>query len=174
MQTAIAIIYDLGLDKPPPSDPAIQLAYDLKGMAKPSRLTRSQTMEERRTLLGSFLISSMYGYPELLLTKADVGSIYSFLRKGEPLRWTPYSEECLRVLETQKEFPSDALLVQLLKLRLISEKIDDAPWKCSISEVFNDTRAPEMFYLHSLETQFQAFKRNLPSHVEDNGKFPLV
>lgn len=103
--------------------------------------------------------------------RTDIGSTYSFLRKGEALRWTSYSEECLRVLETQKEIPSDALLVQLVKLRLVSEKIDDAPWKCAISESFKDTRPPEMFYLHSLETQLQDFKRNIPSQLSDNRKF---
>lgn len=67
-QLAIAILYDLGLDKPRSEDPALILAYDLKGMKKPSRLSRSPTMEERRALLGCFLMSSVYGYVHLQVT----------------------------------------------------------------------------------------------------------
>jgi hypothetical protein len=60
VQLAIAILYELGLDKSISNDPALALAYDVKGIRKPSRLTRSPTLEERRALLGCFLISSLY------------------------------------------------------------------------------------------------------------------
>lgn len=61
VQLAIAILYDLGIDKPPSQDPALlNLAYDLKGMGKPSISLKSPTMEERRALLGCFLMSSVY------------------------------------------------------------------------------------------------------------------
>lgn len=59
VQLAITILYDLGLDKPPSRDPAITLAYDLKGMRKPLRLSKSPTNEERRALLGCYLMSSV-------------------------------------------------------------------------------------------------------------------
>jgi hypothetical protein len=62
IQLAIAILYDLGLDKPPSKDPALALAYDLKGVLRPSGFSRSPTMEERRALLGCFLMSSVYAY----------------------------------------------------------------------------------------------------------------
>ena len=59
VQLAIAILYDLGLDKPPSNDPGLILEYDLKGARKPSRFSRSPTLEERRALLGCFLLSSV-------------------------------------------------------------------------------------------------------------------
>jgi hypothetical protein len=59
IQLAIAILYDLGLDKPPSKDPAVMLAYDLKGVGKPSGISRVPSMEERRALLGCFLMSSV-------------------------------------------------------------------------------------------------------------------
>lgn len=61
VQLAIGILFELGLDKAPSNDPGLMLTYDLKGLKKPARLVRSPTMEERRALLGCFLMSSMYG-----------------------------------------------------------------------------------------------------------------
>jgi hypothetical protein len=58
-QLAIAILYDLGLDKPASDDPALSFAYELKGVPKPAKLSRSTTLEERRALLGCFLMSSV-------------------------------------------------------------------------------------------------------------------
>ncbi|KAK9257993.1 hypothetical protein V1519DRAFT_455882, partial [Lipomyces tetrasporus] len=153
VQLAIAILYDLGLDKPPSKDPALVLSYDLKGTRKPSRLFRSPTMEERRALLGCFLMSSISS---------------STFRKGDSLRWTAYSDECLRVIETQKEFASDILLVQLVKLHLISEKVIDIPWSSATAEVDHCMRPPVMFYLKSLEAQLHDFKSNIPGELTDN------
>jgi hypothetical protein len=62
VQLAIAVLYDLGLDKPFSKDPALTLAYDLKGAVKPARFSRSPTMEERRVLFGCFMLSSVYAY----------------------------------------------------------------------------------------------------------------
>ncbi|KAK9489677.1 hypothetical protein V1508DRAFT_406919 [Lipomyces doorenjongii] len=109
VQLAIAILYDLGLDKPPSKDPGVILAYDMKGARKPSRFSRFPTLEERRALLGCFLISSVYVHLHLQLFRANICRS-CFSRKGETLRWTAYFDECLRVLEEQKEFASDAVL----------------------------------------------------------------
>ncbi|KAK9350915.1 hypothetical protein V1523DRAFT_435885 [Lipomyces doorenjongii] len=150
VQLAIAILYDLGLDKPPSKDPGVILAYDMKGARKPSRFLRSPTLEERRALLGCFLMSS----------------VSSFSRKGETLRWTAYFDECLRVLEEQKEFASDAVLVQLVKLRLIAEKVVDPPWSGAAED--HVTRPPATFYLKSLQAQLHDFKFNIPSELTNN------
>jgi hypothetical protein len=60
VQLAIAVLYDLGLDKAPSKDPALSIAYEMKGILKPPGLSR--TMEERRALLGCFLMSSVQVY----------------------------------------------------------------------------------------------------------------
>ncbi|KAK9328779.1 hypothetical protein V1520DRAFT_345197 [Lipomyces starkeyi] len=153
IQLAIAILYDLGLDKPPSKDPALSLAFKLKGAGNPPALSRTPTMEERRVLLSCFLMTSVSS---------------STFRKGSTLRWTVYSNECLRIVETEKEFESDALLVQLVKLRLISERVNDLPLSPAVAEVDTTARAPTMFYLKSLEAQLQAFKSNIPSNLSNN------
>lgn len=173
VQLAIAVLYDLRLDRPTSKDPALILVYELKGIGKPSRLSRPPTMEERRALLGCFLISSMFVFIHLQSLRANIGSTSSALRKGGTLRWTAYSDECLRVIETEKEFASDLLLVQLVKLRLISERVVNAPLAGSTVEVdskYNFRGPPAMFYLKSLESQLQDFKSNIPPELTDNSK----
>jgi hypothetical protein len=73
-------------------------------------------------------------------------------------------------METQKEFESDALLVQLVKLRLISERVNDLPWSSDVADIDTTMKAPAMFYLKSLEMQLQDFKSNIPSELSDNSK----
>ena len=59
VHNAIAVMYDLGLDKPPSEDPGVRLAYELKGSQKPPGHTRAETLDERRALLGCYLLSSV-------------------------------------------------------------------------------------------------------------------
>jgi hypothetical protein len=75
------------------------------------------------------------------------------------------------VIETQNEFASDILLVQQVKLRLISERVADAPWSNDILD--GSTNPPATFYLRSLETQLYAFKCSIPGQLADNSKLDL-
>ena len=53
-------MYDLGLDAPPSKDLALMLAFNLKGGGKQLSSPKVLTLEERRALLGCFLMSSVY------------------------------------------------------------------------------------------------------------------
>ncbi|MCJ1378824.1 hypothetical protein MMC17_001923 [Xylographa soralifera] len=150
-QLAIAILYDLVLDKPSSSDPGLMLDYDLKDIRKPSRLSRPPTLEERRVLLGCFLLSS----------------VPSFARRGESLRWTAYCDECVLVLEQEKEFPSDELLIQLVKLRLINEKVVGFPHS-GAPEGGGSTRLSAILYLKSLQAQLRTFKSSFLTDLTDD------
>ncbi|OJJ42586.1 hypothetical protein ASPZODRAFT_125305 [Penicilliopsis zonata CBS 506.65] len=99
IQQAVAIVYELGLHEPPPKDPAVRLAYDVKCILQPVRLTRRETVEERRALLACYTLSS--------------------------LPWTAYLDECVSTLEAHKE-ADDLLLCQLAKLRLIVDTANTA------------------------------------------------
>jgi hypothetical protein len=105
------------------------------------------------------------------LVPTNEGRSSAISRKGDPLRWTVYSNECLRVIETQNEVASDILLVQQVKLRLISERATNAPWSSAMID--DSTNPPAMFYLRSLETQLHAFKSSIPGEFADNSKSNL-
>jgi hypothetical protein len=94
-QQAVAIVYELGLYEPPSKDPRVNFAYDVKGVPQYARrLTRCETIDERRALLACYFLSS--------------------------LPWTAYLDECVSTLETNKE-TNDLLLCQLVKLRFIAD-----------------------------------------------------
>lgn len=110
-----------------------------------------------------------------MLSYAYAGRSCFTLRKGNTLPWTAYSTECLDILEKENEFESDALLVQLVKLRRISERVKDLPWSSLAwsslaAGVDGIMTAPVSFYLKSLESQLQDLKNNIPKSVLDNGK----
>ncbi|KAI2866845.1 hypothetical protein CBS147343_163 [Aspergillus niger] len=150
MQLAIAIVYDLGLDKPPVQDPSLLLSYDLKGHNRPSHYSRLPTMQERRALLGCFLVSFT----------SNVS------RNGEPLQWTPSFDDCLRVFEEEKESDNDTLLVQLVKLRLITGKVMDAPGtEPSDTQIL---RPSASIYLQSFQKQIRTFRSQIPLELTNN------
>ena len=107
------------------------------------------------------------------LVPTDEGRSSAIMRKGDTLRWTTYSNECLRVMETQNELVSDILLVQQLKLRLISERVTGAPWSSAMMQVDDSTNPPAMFFIRSLESQLHAFKSDIPHELADNSKSTL-
>jgi len=71
------------------------------------------------------------------------------------------------VIGPEKEYASDMLLVQLVELRLISEKTMDALGSTELGR-FEESLA--MFYLKSLEGLLFNFRCNVPSECLDNSK----
>lgn len=89
-------------------------------------------------------------------------------RNGEPLQWTLSFDDCLRVFEEQKESINDTLLVQLVKLRLITGKIMDAPGTGPSDTHFPRPSAP--IYLQSFQKQIREFRSQIPPELTDNSK----
>ncbi|OJJ45998.1 hypothetical protein ASPZODRAFT_142635 [Penicilliopsis zonata CBS 506.65] len=139
MQQAVASIYELGLHEPPPSDPGLILSYDIKGIPRPSRMTRAETVEERRALLSCYLLSG----------------------RNQSLRWTAYFDECLAVLEGNED---DLLLCQLVRLRLLAETAHTA-WS-GVKHTSDLSSA--MLHLRSLKHQLQVFRDNIPPQLLQN------
>ncbi|KAL2865264.1 Zn(II)2Cys6 transcription factor domain-containing protein [Aspergillus lucknowensis] len=147
---AISILYELGLDKPPCQDPGLIAFYDLKERKKPARLLRPPTLEERRLVLGCFLVST----------------VSSIQGKGESLKWTPYFDQCVRALEEKHEHASDLLLTHLAKLRLISEHA--AEYLASTEYTDPTLRADASVFLKSLHAQLRTVKSTIPPELRRN------
>ncbi|KAH8593547.1 hypothetical protein B0O99DRAFT_626565 [Bisporella sp. PMI_857] len=148
---ATSILYDLGLHKPPS-----KVSVGIPGDDKTERLRyknlKPRTMEDRRALLGCFLLNS----------------ITSYFLKSDSMRWTTYSAECLRMLEESGEFESDKLFVQIVKARLVAEKVLLAPWHETMLDTAHTPRPSALFYLTALENQLQEFKTNIPVELRGN------
>ncbi|KFY36890.1 hypothetical protein V494_04944 [Pseudogymnoascus sp. VKM F-4513 (FW-928)] len=147
---ATAVASDLGLTKPVPTEPSlIMLSYNAQGCPR-STTAVVRTMEERRSVIGLFLISS-------------VSSCY--FQRIEPLRWVPYFEECLQLLEKTKEHPTDMLLVFLTRLQLIKNAVsrDTSDNLCG-----GIASPPSEIYFRSLQSQLEELKRNTPPELDGN------
>ncbi|KAH8810878.1 hypothetical protein F5884DRAFT_672828 [Xylogone sp. PMI_703] len=136
-QLAISLVFDLGLNKPIPKDNQLLPCGT-------SKFSSHRTMEERRAVLGCFLITS---------------SISLFLHKVDTLRWTPHMDECLQILEQKRECPNDEILVQQVRLALIAEKSNQV---ASLDE------AAASLYHESLQLQLQGIKADILSNFQEN------
>lgn len=83
------------------------------------------------------------------------------------MRWTPYLGECLRVLEESKDYPTDVLLVHLVRAQLICNKGTTSTW----DDMFGDTanQVPPNFYAKSLKSQIEDLERSIPTELKSNG-----
>jgi hypothetical protein len=83
------------------------------------------------------------------------------------MRWTPYLAECLRVLEEEKDYPTDLLLVYLVRVQLICNKGASSTW----DDIFGDSAAqvPPNFYAKTLKSQLDDLERSIPPELKSNG-----
>ncbi|KFZ09540.1 hypothetical protein V502_08683 [Pseudogymnoascus sp. VKM F-4520 (FW-2644)] len=147
---ATSVAFDLGLTKPVPTEPAlIMLAYNAQGCPT-MRKDAVRTMEERRSVIGLFLISSVCS---------------CYFQRIEPLRWVPYFEECLQLLEKTREHPTDILLVFLTRLQLIKNAVSRDTSDTLCSEMASP---PSEIYFKSLQSQLEELKRNVSPELSGN------
>lgn len=150
IQLAMGLVGNLGLRKLPPKDPPqLMLNFDPRGSPKPP----TRTMEERRAGLWCWLVSS---------------TMASSFQRLEPLRWTPYFDECLRMLAETRENSADKLLVQFVRLQLIVEKVAQAPWHDGPFDAFSSIETPSQFYMKALQSQLQDAKHAIPADLVDH------
>lgn len=90
-----------------------------------------------------------------------------YFQRIEPLRWVPYFEECLQLLEKTREHPTDILLVFLARLQLIKNAIYR-----DMSDNFSGGIAspPSEIYFKSLQSQLEELKRNIPPELDGNSE----
>ena len=170
----MGLVVNLGLHKPPLKEPTqVMLNLDERGCPSRPFTPSPRTTEERRAVVGCFLLSSVYGpaSQSLQATRWLIKNrVSSYFQRVDALRWTPYLDECITVLAENREYPSDALLVQLVKLQLIVEKVGHAPWHDGRGDTTGSARAPSIFYLKSLQAHLRDFKVNIPPEYQKNGK----
>ncbi|KAL2839096.1 hypothetical protein BJY01DRAFT_29115 [Aspergillus pseudoustus] len=147
---AASIMYELALDKPAYQDAGVLMLHDLKGCRRPTRSQQPPQLDERRLVLGCYLLST----------------VPSQQGKGESLKWTPYYDQCVRVLEEQKEHPSDLILTHLVKLRQLAGSSIEYLTTTYGSD--STLRPDASLVLKSLQAQLQTLKSKIPPDVLAN------
>ena len=88
------------------------------------------------------------------------------------MRWTPYLDECLRLLEEKKDYPTDNLLVYLVRVQLICNQGAASTWNDIFGAV--ETRVPADFYVKTLKSQLDNLDRSIPPELKSNGIFLVL
>lgn len=86
--------------------------------------------------------------------------------------------ECLEVLSASTETPNDAVLVQLVSTRRITDKIPMGTW--NYNDPTPNMRAPYAWHVKALECQLADMTSRMPLHLHHNSehsknpKTPLI
>lgn len=95
--------------------------------------------------------------------------MFTYFQRVDPMRWTPYLDECLQVLSESEDCSTDCLLSHLIRLQLLAEKAVAV----SSHEDFGVSRSPihppTSFYLKTLLAQLEGIKQGIPLALQQNG-----
>jgi hypothetical protein len=87
----------------------------------------------------------------------------------DPMRFSPYMQDCLRHLDEEREVASDGTLVQLVRIQLLSEKITllDGRYDAD-SESENIPKAPISGYIIALQAELDVLRKSMPRSLRNN------
>ncbi|KAK3640069.1 hypothetical protein LTR56_012044 [Elasticomyces elasticus] len=151
---AIAVVHHLRLHQPIASEPSqiwcVSQAYGSEQCA-------TRTTEERRAVLGCFLLTS---------------TISSTIKVIDSLRWTAHMEDCLVDLENRREYPQDQLLVQQVRLQLAAERAIVVRWYDQ-SMLRNVSHTPPHLYAQALLCHLEEVRSSAPLELQQNSLLQL-
>ncbi|KAL8329814.1 hypothetical protein RB597_005209 [Gaeumannomyces tritici] len=103
-----------------------------------------RTLEERRTMLALFQISS---------------SVWASFRKAEPLPWTPYLDSCIIALEKARQTIRDLTLIAQVRCQIILNQL-------SCPSQNGSPIGPSEFMTTTLLQQLNAVRQKMPSFAQ--------
>ncbi|KAL4995730.1 hypothetical protein BDV10DRAFT_187770 [Aspergillus recurvatus] len=145
-QLVHAAVYELGIHNP--SAKPKMMALCVYTEEEENAPVPGQSMEERRAVLASFLITSI---------------ISTFVQKTDSLRWTPFMAACLRQVEEQQECVNDEILVQQVRLQQITDKLNMTN---GFTPTSDSIQVPPAFYLRSMQDQLQSIQPRVAPHSQ--------
>ncbi|KAI3323024.1 hypothetical protein HD806DRAFT_535520 [Xylariaceae sp. AK1471] len=146
-QVAVSLASELGLHRDVPTY-MLRRGYSNQTLAQKYPVEQIRTLEERRTILAVFHLTS---------------STWTTYRKVEPLRWTRYLDECLRILGEGGETMMDHLLVTQVKCQLLTKQLACVSTDESLEE--EDSKSPSAVLTAALLGQLEDVWRNLPALI---------
>jgi hypothetical protein len=84
----------------------------------------------------------------------------------ETLAWTTHMEDCLAVLDRENEYPSDAILVTLVKIQLVGEEVQKL-----IRSKFTESNQNPIYILKAgLASRLAEIRNHLPDRLANNSE----
>ncbi|KAJ4164838.1 hypothetical protein LMH87_006493 [Akanthomyces muscarius] len=148
LSLAISLIGELGLNR----HPIIHEGTRLMAAQPPAPSARSS--EERRAFLGVWFLAS---------------SMSTVFGRIDPMRYTSYVRECLTILENNREFETDVVLVFLLRIQHLTQRISELnPRDNTIEEFTSIPKAPTAVYVSVFQNELDQLRANLPDHLRND------
>ncbi|KAK0646039.1 hypothetical protein B0T16DRAFT_151968 [Cercophora newfieldiana] len=95
--------------------------------------------------------------------------IFTTNKKPDGLMGTTYLEECCRTLESRMEYPTDRILVWLVRAQQLSQSICLAlAFRNAGVSVFLGQTEPLLSIIERFEQQIDTFRRSIPADTRDN------
>lgn len=115
-----------------------------------------------------------------LLSRACHNAYHAYARlcglvgKRSRFEYTTHLEQCCRQLIQDQEYPTDLLLVNLIRIRQIAIKVNDVSWEPI--EVTNTSpfRKFHSIAVASIRNELDTFMQQLPEHLKWNRKSPTL
>src|ERR1700761_5021779 len=95
----------------------------------------------------------------------------NYFQRNEHMRWTPYLDECLQLLEERKDCSTDELLVCLLRVQLICNRVATVVWTDTFPVGDTRNKLPQDIYVQTFTSQLEEFKRTIPLELRSNGTY---
>ncbi|KAF4126875.1 hypothetical protein GMORB2_0612 [Geosmithia morbida] len=105
-QMAMTLAFDMRLNKPPQEELSI-----LPGGPGAGTTTTPRTMEERRAVLATFVMSSV---------------VASYSSQIDAMQWTPHMDECLEVMSQSKECIYDEIFALQVRAQRVAGDVESA------------------------------------------------
>ncbi|PSR84367.1 hypothetical protein BD289DRAFT_262295 [Coniella lustricola] len=152
-QVAVAMAFEIGLQKDVAATSTKRTGSatnksQLRYQARPERAKQVRTLEERRSILAVFHLTS---------------ASWTSYRKTEPLRWTRYLDRCLSVLAEGQETKLDILLATQVRCQIITNSLTclqlDEDAREEVSNV------PSKGLITAMLGRLNDLRQSLPEHI---------
>jgi hypothetical protein len=172
-QLAVALVFELEIHRAGSGEVG-QISSKADWNPPRTLVGPTRSMEERRAILGVFIVSSMQDFPyfptnSVQLANPSSHRVWTSLRQMEALRWTPYMDDCVRILREESEAELDFLLAFQAKCYVVVNQMIH-----SHSEWTTDgegPRPPAAYFIKALQLQLQGIRQSLPAEMQPGSQY---
>ncbi|KAK0636633.1 hypothetical protein B0T17DRAFT_86157 [Bombardia bombarda] len=159
-QLAVGLVLELGLNKPPkvPSHLPNHMVEEAR-RAKGLRMRAPHTLEDMRTYLGCYYITSLAAV---------------FFRHLPMFPYSNYINTCCAAVVSQQEYQSDKFMAALIQLQRIACRIHAAFPSPDIDvNGPSELSAPSFMVISSIRAELESLKRETPKEIQNHWAFDV-
>ncbi|CAJ2500783.1 Uu.00g036360.m01.CDS01 [Anthostomella pinea] len=145
---ANSLVADLGINRLP------ELQERTRLLVPNPEAPKARTSDEKRALCGVWYMNSIVALA---------------FQRMDPIKYTPYADQCLKDLDSAKEYETDSLLVLLVRIQHLSERIAQLHDKDNLEDDLTGiTRAPMNAYFGVFQAELDKYRTALPRQLRSN------